>query len=388
VTGKKSYLLIDEYDNLLFDAANTAKYKELREYFTELYSAGMKGNLYLEKALLSGVTRISHEGMLSGLNNITTYDIFGDEVYLDDYGFTEAEMDELAVAVGFDRGLARDWYNGIKVGGQDIYNTFGVMSMIRRKKFDCYWGKSGMMKNITNLLSPERQRVILELLEPGNTARVDIEDRIGPEELFVENEDEMFYSLLVQSGYLSLEQLQGSTGVVAIPNVELRQVWERFLLDLVIANKKVIYNLLVNIDDPESFAQDLAVFLQPLLAGLSYMDLPKKIDKDDKKLSRTPEIYYHLFLYGILSMCRERLGFTRLLSNRESGDGRYDILMEFSERVIVFELKSATMDDDLAVLAKKALRQIKATGYGTDLGKPIVAVGLAFRGKDCAAAGD
>jgi hypothetical protein len=192
----------------------------------------------------------------------------------------------------------------------------------------------------------------------------------------------------VQSGYLSLEQLQGSMGVVAIPNVELREVWERFLLDLVVTDKDTIYNLLVNIDDPESFAQDLAVFLKPILDGLSYMDLPKKTNKDDKKLSRTPEIYYHLFLYGILSMCRDHLGFARLLSNRESGDGRYDILMEFSERVIVFELKSAAVDENLDTLAQKALEQIKATRYGVDIGKPIVAIGLAFRGKDCAAAGE
>jgi hypothetical protein len=195
----------------------------------------------------------------------------------------------------------------------------------------------------------------------------------------------MFYSFLVQSGYLSLESLNG---VVAIPNVELREVWERFLLDLMFADKDTINNLLVNIAEPEGFAQDLAVFLQPLLEGLSYMDLPKKIDKDNKKLSRTPEIYYHLFLCGVLSLCRARLGATRLLSNRESGDGRYDILMEFSERVIVFELKSATMDDDLDVLAQKALQQIKATRYGADIGKPIMAVGLAFRGKECAATGE
>jgi hypothetical protein len=121
MTGKKSYLLIDEYDKLLFDLATTEQYEETRRYFTTLLSVGLKGNNFLAKALLSGVTRISHEGMLSGLNNITTYDIFKDKVYPNDYGFTEAEMDELAVATGFDREQARDWYNGIKVGGQDIY---------------------------------------------------------------------------------------------------------------------------------------------------------------------------------------------------------------------------------------------------------------------------
>jgi hypothetical protein len=81
----------------------------------------VKGNLYLEKALLTGVTRISHEGMLSDLNNITTFDIFEDQVYNSDYGLTESEMTELSAACHFELSEARLWYNGIKVEGQDIY---------------------------------------------------------------------------------------------------------------------------------------------------------------------------------------------------------------------------------------------------------------------------
>jgi hypothetical protein len=166
VTGKKSYILIDEYDKLLMDNAQTDAYKEIRDYMTALFSAGFKDNPYLEKALLTGVTRISHEGMFSGLNNTKTYDVFSDVVYAEDYGLTEEEIRELSEAAGFDRKEAKSWYNGIKIGGRAIYNTYGVMSMISDKKFDCYWGNTGTLALIPPLLNDSRRRTLLNLLTP------------------------------------------------------------------------------------------------------------------------------------------------------------------------------------------------------------------------------
>jgi hypothetical protein len=133
----------------------------------------------------------------------------------------------------------------------------------------------------------------------GNTASVSIEDRIGPEELFAKNEDKMFYSLLVQSGYLSLESLSGALGVVSIPNVELREVWERFLLDLVIENKKSIFDLLINIGSPTYFAQELATFLKPMLEGLSYFDLAKKQGQTKSSVRRRFTITFFSMAFSV-----------------------------------------------------------------------------------------
>ena len=91
-TGKRSYILIDEYDKLLMDSFKSEAYPEIRNFMTSLFSAAVKGNPYLEKALLTGVLRISHESLFSGLNNIETFDVFEDELYTDDYGFTEEEV--------------------------------------------------------------------------------------------------------------------------------------------------------------------------------------------------------------------------------------------------------------------------------------------------------
>jgi hypothetical protein len=381
VTGKKSYILIDEYDKLLMDNAMTNRYLEIRHYMTALLSAGLKGNPCLEKALLTGVTRISHEGMFSGLNNTKTYDVFSDTVYAEDYGLTEEEIRELSEAVPFDRTEAKNWYNGIKIGGRAIYNTYGVMSMISDKKYGCYWGNTGTLALIPPLLNDSRRRTLLNLLTPGTTATVEIENSIGPEALYSDCPDETFYSLLVQAGYLSLEEWDGMAGVVAIPNVELREVWRRFLLSHVFHRREELLSLLVHINTPAAFAEDMELFLAKALDDLSYHDLPY-IEENGEEM-KVPERDYHLLLYAILLMGKDRFKYKSIRSNRESGDGRYDICLELSDRVIVFELKSATGKQDLETLARAALKQAVDRRYGTDLGLPVLPLGLAFRGKTC-----
>jgi hypothetical protein len=381
VTGKKSYILIDEYDKLLMDNAMTEQYKEIRDYMTALFSAGLKDNPCLEKALLTGVTRISHEGMFSGLNNTETYDVFSDVVYADDYGLTEEEIEELSEAVPFDREKAKRWYNGIKIGGRAIYNTYGVMSMVSKNKFDCYWAGTGTLSLIPPLLNDSRRRTLLNLLTPETTETVELENHIGPEQLYADCPDETFYSLLVQAGYLSLEELDGMAGVVAIPNVELREVWRRFLLSYVFHQGEKLLSLMVHINTPEAFAEDMEQFLSTALDDLSYHDLPRVAEIGEGL--KVPERDYHLLMYAILLMGKDRFKYKSIHSNRESGDGRYDITIEFRDRAIVFELKSAIEKEDLEALALDALEQIGTLRYGADLGLPVLGVGIAFRGKTC-----
>ena len=102
-TGKRSYILIDEYDKLLADNYNTKYYDEIKTFETHLFSAGLKGNAYLKKALLTGVMRVSRESMLSGLNNLVTYDLFSDQIYTEDFGLTDEEIDELQGIYHFDK---------------------------------------------------------------------------------------------------------------------------------------------------------------------------------------------------------------------------------------------------------------------------------------------
>jgi hypothetical protein len=210
---------------------------------------------------------------------------------------------------------------------------------------------------------------------------VELENRISPEKLRAGCPDKFFYSLLVQAGYLSLEKMERMTGVVAIPNVELSEVWRRFLLAEFTEQGESPTSLFDNIDTPALLAQDLESFLTRALLRLSFYDLPEQIGADGRL--RTPERHYQLLLYGIFYMGEELFHYSRLFSNRESGDGRYDIMMELDDRVLVFELKSATAAENLEELAQEALDQIGNLRYGADTGKPVLGVGCAFRKKLC-----
>jgi hypothetical protein len=257
VTGKKSYILIDEYDALLMNNMNSMSYQQMREFMALLLSAGLKDNEFLEKGLLTGVTRISYEGMLSGLNNLVTYDVFRDNVYAEDYGLTEDEIAELSAAAPFDIDEARHWYNGVKIGGHPIYNMYSVINMLYFRAFDCYWAASGSMMQIVSIMNAERKRAIIELLTDGTKKLVSLEEKISPIQLMAGHSDSMFYSFLVQTGYLSLEERTRSVGKVAIPNLELKDVWQRFLLSNFFSAAGEMDSLFFHLNEPSQFADDM-----------------------------------------------------------------------------------------------------------------------------------
>ena len=378
VIGKRSYLLIDEYDQLLMHNYDKESYEEIRGFITHLFSSAVKSNQYLEKALLTGVMRISHESMFSGLNNIITYDVFNDDVYTNDYGFTEEEIAEISKLTEFDISELRQWYNGVRIFGVPIYNTFSVMSFLLRKRYDCYWGKSGTMDMIRNLLDDSRLAVLAKLLA-GEQGEVSIVDRVSLCQLVKGVGNQAFYSLLVQAGYFALgEKVPGKfqTHYVSIPNTELMRVWKDFILESLYPDTHWIKTLFDNIRNLKVFADDLEYFLSN---RLSYHDLSAGDEEEPRRLN---ERFYHIFMLGFLSAYEDtRCRFPQ--SNKESGDGRYDILAERPKENVIFELKACKQEEDLELIAEKALTQITSKRYGEDLDKTkkLIKVGIAFHKK-------
>jgi len=386
-TGKRVYILIDEYDSLLtYLEGKLADYSEIRDFLSKFFSSGMKGNKFLAKALLIGVSRVSHEGLISALNNPATYDVFGDKVFSYDFGFSEEEMQELSELVGFDVDIARDWYNGIKFGGNPIFNTYGVMRMIADSEMGCYWGETGSLGRIVSLLNGKRKSTLISLLEPGSTVSVPIEERISPEMMFANCTDDCFYSYLVQTGYLALESKAENIATVSIPNIELRKVWESFILSQLLEGRLAVGNLFTNLGNPEELEGDITKYLKNVLIGLSFFDLATIPSSDG--LRRVPEKDYHLLIYGILKAGADRLGAISVTSNREEGTGRYDISFISKYDEIRFEFKSAAQGEDLGQKAQEALAQILDNNYIADADpeKTLTIVGLAFYKKECAAA--
>ena len=381
-TGKRSYLLIDEYDRLLTGSYETEQYEEIRAFETAFLSSGLKGNKYLKKALLTGVMRISHESMLSGLNNISTYDVFNDNIYTEDYGLNDEEVAELSRMAGFDFDEVKSWYNGIKINGLAIFNIYSVMSYMDQKAFECYWGKSGTLDMINKLLNDERKLTLAKFLN-GDQAEVVIDDRISLKRLSGDTGDtgdEAFYSLLLQSGYLSLDKKLYDKGTVllSIPNKELLIVWKEYILKNLYSGTAKVRTLFDNTNDLDKFAGDLEYFLSD---RLSYHDLAAM---QGEPANKTRERIYHVFLLGLLS-AYDDVRCRRPQSNRESGDGRYDVLVERPDGDYIFEFKACGSAEDLGAKAAEALDQIDSKRYGTELDKtkPLIKIGVAFHGKQC-----
>ena len=376
-TGKRSYIFIDEYDKLLMESKNTEYYDGIREFFEGFISSGFKGNPYLEKGLLTGVLRISHESLLSGLNNIVIYDMFNDDLYTDDYGLTEEEVAKLNELVPFDIDEARAWYNGVRVNGKPIYNMYAMMSFLAHGRYDCYWGRSGTMDLIIDLLNEDRKLVLTAMLdqEPHD---VPMERYISIKRLSNSTDDKAFYSLLVQAGYLSLIERRGTSAVVAIPNKELIYVWKSFIIEALDINEKHIRTMFDNVENEAVFAEDLEYFLTN---RLSIHDLAKAGGENS---ARAHEKAYHLYLLGMVSAF-EDVRCRYPLSNRESGNGRYDICIERPKVNVIFELKASDGIDGLEKKAREALEQIDTKRYGSDFapGKKLLKAGIAFYKKSC-----
>ncbi|MDR1536643.1 MAG: ATP-binding protein [Clostridiales bacterium] len=381
VTGKRSYVLIDEYDKLLIDIIGTKEYTEVRDYLTQVLSAAMKGNMCLEKGLLTGVMRVSHEGMLSGLNNPQTYDVFEDSVYTGDYGLTKDEVDELCGAADLDTESMRLWYNGIKIDNQEVYNTFSVMSAMRKKKYSGYWSKSGTMDLISSLSSATQKNALISLLVPGTELSVKIDDRVSPAALQAGLSDEALYSLLVQSGYLALTKMGRKSGTVRIPNKELEEAWSDFIFSAFFPNAASALQGIFSILEPDMVSRELEPYLLTMLDELSFHNVPSHVCKDGKR--RTHEAFYHNAIFGVLKGGENDLKYDSLLSNRESGDGRYDVDMDLRGVCVIIEFKSGSEDEDLLKLAADAVDQIENKRYGFGSKLPVMGIGVSCCKKRC-----
>jgi hypothetical protein len=280
---------------------------------------------------------------------------------------------------GFDLTTAREWFNGVKIGGNAIYNTYSIMSLIDRGDYDCFWGKSGALDVIISKLNDTRRLSITKLLN-GEHVQVAVEDRISLRELYGNTGDGVFYSLLVQAGYLSLDERlpDKASAMVSIPNKELIMVWKHFILNLLYSDTTKVRTLFENSDYMDVFARDLEYFLTD---RLSYHDLAVYNGEDETK---TKERMYHIFVLGILS-AYDDIRCKSPLSNRESGDGRFDILVEKANKNYIFEFKSCAKKEDMNMKAEEALAQIRHKRYGAEInnGKPLIKIGVAISGKLC-----
>ena len=380
---KPVILLIDEYDVPLQNAYVEGYYEEAVKFFKTFYRTTFKDNPYLEKTVLTGVSRVAKESIFSGANNFKVFTVLDDE-FSSDFGITEEEMNK--VIKDFDiqdeKDNIRKWYDGYTIGNTEgIYNPWSIINYLTDKKLVPYWvnTSSNDLIKMTLKNSVTVKEKIERLLKDE-----EIEVPINLETIIVgiENDENNIWGLMLQTGYLKVTEtvdLAMHIYKVKIPNYEIKFLFQQIIndwfKDKVIGNDlKSILKDLVNLNLKE-FEKKFNVLVKEMF---SYMDVGEN----------TAENFYHAFVLGMLVGLKDTY---YVNSNRESGYGRYDIMLEpkdkngnsfIMEFKVLDDMEEKTIDETL----ENAKKQIEEKGYETNLRERgfenITKMVFAFKGKE------
>ena len=393
--GKKVIILLDEYDTPMQEAYVNGYWKELVAFTRSLFNATFKTNPYLERAIMTGITRVSKESIFSDLNNLVVVTTTSNQ-YETAFGFTEEEVFNALDEQGLSekKQEVKSWYDGFTFGdSRDIYNPWSIINYLKYKKFTTYWADSssnGLINNLIQKGSPYI-KTMLETLIRGEKINVIIDEQIVFSEL--DYSEDAVWSLMLASGYLkviSSEELNliresDNEYELAITNREILFMFRKMILRWFTPAKREtneFIKALIN-GDVESMN---AYMNKVTLKTISYFDSGNSPSDEE------PERFFHGLVLGLMVDQTENYIIT---SNRESGYGRYDIMLEPIDKlnenlpciVIEFKVINPKKEKTLEETVEAALNQIEDKGYDAELVKRGVKkenihhYGFAFKGK-------
>ena len=373
---QKVIVLIDEYDVPLQAAYQNNYYEEMVEFLRSVFSSALKTNDVLEKGIMTGCLRISKESIFTGLNNFTAYSVLNN-ISCESFGFTELEVKQLLKDYNLLEKMdeVKEWYDGYQFGNKEIYNPWSTLMYVKNRTQDVsfkpisFWantsGNDLVVKYIQN--GDKKLRKEFDVLMNGQS----LIKYIKPELTYREMDNiNNIYSFLLLTGYLKVIQDMGENQYeLVIPNKEVYEIYKQSFMsyfeDYTTSRKGELYQELVDGD-----AKKVNLLLNDiLLRSISYFD--------------NQESFYHGFLVGLLNDYE-------VVSNRESGNGRFDVCVlpeNILGTVVLIECKHSISEDDLIDDAKEGARQIVEKKYLEEHRfkkyENAVGYGISFYKKQC-----
>lgn len=391
--GRKVILLLDEYDTPMQEAYVNGYWEEMTSFVRSMFNASFKTNPYLERALMTGITRVGKESVFSDLNNLEVITTTS-EKYEDVFGFTEDEVYSALEEYGMSdkKEEVKKWYDGFTFGKKsDIYNPWSIINYLDKKKVGAYWANTSSNSLIGNLLREGTKQIkeSFEILLAGESITTEIDEQIVYNQL--ELDENAVWSLLLASGYLKVKKLK----IQVSDYGEWRQIYNLELtnFEVRIMFQNMIRGWFATSSNYNDFIR--ALIIDDLDAMNTYMNRVafttfSYFDTGSKASEYTePERFYHGFVLGLMVDLRDKYIIT---SNRESGFGRYDVLLEprhndLDALILEFKVFQPGKESSLEDTVKSALNQIEQKKYEaslTEKGIPqdkIRKYGFAFSGK-------
>ncbi len=391
--GKKVIILLDEYDTPMQEAYVNGYWEELVSFTRSMFNSTFKTNPYLARAIMTGITRVSKESIFSDLNNLKVITTTSNE-YATSFGFMEEEVFCALEVYGLaqEKAGVKRWYDGFVFGEyKDIYNPWSILNFLDTGKYMTYWANTSSNSLVSSLLQKGNRRLKLtfEQLLKGEVIRCPIDEQIVYNML--NGNETAIWSLLLASGYLKVlsyerMELVGDRPVLydlALTNYEVKRMFFSMVQNW-FGRTEENYNDFIHAllrDDIE----EMNIYMNRITRDVfSYFDTGKEPSESE------PEKFYHGFVLGLMI---ELVGEYVLTSNRESGFGRYDVMLEPVNQnknaiIIEFKVRNAKKEKSLEETVETALKQIREKQYESILiakgwnTQRIKKYGFAFQGKE------
>lgn len=389
--GKKVIILLDEYDTPMQEAYVDGYWDKIVAFMRNLFNSTFKTNPYLDRALMTGITRVSKESIFSDLNNLAVVTTTSNK-YADMFGFTQEEVSDALHEFNLSdmEESVKNWYDGFTFGHKtDIYNPWSIINFLEEKKLSTYWANTSSNSLVGKLIREGSRdiKITMEDLLNGGVLRTKIDEQIVFSQL--DNNESAIWSLLLASGYLKVEKytfyLETETEeyILKLTNKEVKLMFKN-MIEGWFKNYSPAYNDFIKallLNDKKAMNHYMN---RVALATFSNFDAGNKPSE-----MAEPERFYHGFVLGLMVELSNRYIIT---SNRESGFGRYDVMLKPKSNaddamIIEFKVHDAEDEETLKDTALSALSQIEEKQYAASLeaegisSDRIRTYGFAFEGK-------